>query len=558
MTGLDLGVGVSSLFGRTQWGGGDFFPQVILSDTDDPYPPFPGVPVVTTEAEIKAYLDDGSTRIGVAAGKHLRLELNLDAYNGIRIEGVGDLVTNGLPILDASDVIEGTWDDSTDRADANTNVYSQTLSWAGGTATFPNAWEDDAAYKAVANVATCQSTPGSFTTANGVAQDTNGTSVVFYIHPYSSTNPNSDGKAREIAKRQYALKLGNNTTAKNIWTRKQTHGNGSFMAGVDCLAENMLFSDGVKHEALMNSGMYRRCVAWHPNHDLRTNNIMMEFYISNGAGLTGVYDTCVCVGPGAVQDVNVTTQVCDAFTGHTSGVLAEYYDSVQVNNCSAKWASICVNNQADVVEVRNFYALNCATLSSNALSVCDGVWWHADTAILNQGRIVWAGSPTVTNMRVYLGGTAEFIGFQGNPSITLENSVFWFNTNDDFQSVVNNLTTSVSISECIFVLEGFRHSPVNLNAGPTYSASNNTWYETTSDRFRNRVAGTTYTGIAAYLTAFPDAGALTTNPNLADPANGDFSLAAPLSNGAGLLTFPEYTPIPADLTAAEAWIVAGA
>ena len=517
--------------------------------------------------EQAALIGDG-VRIGLAAGSYWRDGLDfgddtgLDLIN-IYIRGYGDLATHGLPVLDASDVMDGEWQDSTDRADANTNVYSQALTWEGGTATFPSVWEDDVLLRAVDDLATCQATPGSFTTANGVLQNTDGNDVVVYVHPAGSTNPSSDGKLYEYAARRYSLRIGDDSTAKYIWTKKQTHGNGSFKGGLNCTAEGMLCTQGVKHEALLESGIYRRCVSWHPDHDLRTNSIMMEFFTPDGAGQTGTYEDCVCVGPGVVQDTLITTQPCDAFTGHTSGNPGENYDSIVTRRCSAKFAAGVVGNtDCDSFTTEDIYALECASLAKNDLGTVDGLWWHATQAVQNQGRLWWFGDAVLRNAQVYLGGNSEFLGFSTNTSVTIENSVFVFDTTDDFQSIIGN-TASIAFTESIVALirSVNQNFTDNFTAGVVFTGTNNVFYDAFSglSRFRSRLAGTVYTGVTAFLTAYPDAGtAITTNPNITDPANGNFSLSAPLANGAGLARTPTYTPIPATIEDAEDWIVSNA
>jgi hypothetical protein len=124
---------------------------------------------------------------------------------------------------------------------------------------------------------------------------------------------------------------------------------------------------------------------------------------------------------------------------------------------------------------------------------------------------------------------------------------------------VINAARTVTISSSIIELRKNNLYLFQPATGPVIGNNHdNIYYDGSSSGYMGaKLAGVDYNNIPAYLAASPESGTITTNPGLIDPANGNFATSSPPANGAGLARpNASYTPIPASLAAAEAWIVA--
>ena len=128
----------------------------------------------------REYLDLSSTGLNVAA--------NVRAY------GTGD-----RPVLAGDDVASNA---AFSKTGGRTNVYQIAWSTDGVAGTVRHCvWENGTRLKRVADVATVDSTPGSF-----YAPDPTAGPDTIYIHPVGSTDPTSNGKTYELSKRVSALR----------------------------------------------------------------------------------------------------------------------------------------------------------------------------------------------------------------------------------------------------------------------------------------------------------------------------------------------------------------
>jgi hypothetical protein len=197
-----------------------------------------------TIAKLLTVLQAGES-VGLAKGSHWREQLDLPG-NGCTVEAYG---SGALPILDASDLISaGSWAKTAGR----TNVYEVNITPLWGVSNWLNVWEDDSFLTRAADLATCDSTPGSCfpSAATGT--------ITLYIHATDSSDPGASGKVYEYSHRLYGLYSYDYSGCKitGIETRKNLSANGSLMTGRTSTIVNCLCSSGSKHNLLYRDGSF--------------------------------------------------------------------------------------------------------------------------------------------------------------------------------------------------------------------------------------------------------------------------------------------------------------
>lgn len=206
-----------------------------------------------TIAKLQTVLLAGQ-RVGLRRGSHWREQLNLPGNNC----AVGAYGSGNRPILDGSNVIPaGSWVKTTGR----TNVFEIPITpeWNGSGKDWVNVWCDDAVLVRVADVATCDSTPGScLPSAQGAG------TVTLYVHPPGSTDPRVDGKTYEYTHRKYGLFCYGYSGAviTGIETRKSLHNDGSLVVGSYTRLNNCLARWGSTHNIYCRTGsILTDCIA---------------------------------------------------------------------------------------------------------------------------------------------------------------------------------------------------------------------------------------------------------------------------------------------------------
>lgn len=511
-------------------------------------------PLQTLGAAQTAALAFGDgVKIGVVAGSEFVNDpLDLSTLTGITLEGTGDLVNDGLPVFRGSSVYVGDYDDSTDRADAHTNVYSfeVTTDRSGPISIF----EDGVPLKALAGasgIAGAQAEAGTMVVPSVTSEEAYppaGTYTV-YIHPRGSTDPRSDGKVYKYT-HSGPPTLGYNPTMRNLRIDEHVARNGVTGFG-QALIENCLFyNTSPIHHCLMDHGAYRNCAAIHEYDDLREGAIILEFYLADGRGKTATWDTCV------VKAVENSGQGQRALGGHISGTV-NLFDSATYTNCTLIDCSIYdyLSATANIVNLRqdgDVSAFGTQTLinltdpwivggisaqrwmnlaGTNCRVVADGVRFYGDATVgvlANLGNL-----SSITNSVFVRDGTAgsmaRVLEVAPNSAISLDGVIF-----DD-----------AGLADYLYGIDASQ-------ASETVSASDNNQYWGGA---KHRIGGVTYSGLPALQGIGLDLNSAIGNPGVVDAAGGDFSLTAPLATGAGVQRFPTYTPAPANATAAEAWLV---
>jgi hypothetical protein len=469
---------------------------------------------------------------------------------------------DGLPIIRCTDILTGSWANSTDRADANTNVYSRSVTWTGENALWLSVWEDSARLAWASSIANCQSTPGSFYIATGnLLSAASNSPQTLYVHPKASTNANSDGKVYEWSARDCGVRVGDDSTVRRIWCKQSPGAAGGIVGGERCLAEDCIGEGGVVHDILLASGTQRRCIGWINYIDSRITPLSLEFYTNIATGLSGLWENCVVVSVGGGT----------AFGGHSGG--STFYDMWRLTGCSVQGAAIGGTDVIDI-EMDRLKLVN-AGISVNAngtggsCTVTDP-WIHRTvSSSYARTQLNGVNPMTVDGLRAFTSTSDDRLinHTVGASLLTLTRSVLVDDADATFrrQMVWIGSSSSADFDGNIFAGSGSNaftaENRAFWNNGGTLTSANNVFNPNTNFNCNVRIGSTEYNTPGAYLTAVQpgnEVGSVVADPQLADPANGDFTASGSGLPAAGLERDPtcqNYTPIPADLAAAQAWLL---
>ena len=496
------------------------------------------------KAQTEAVSFGDGVRIGLVAGSDFNItSADFSSVDRLYISGVGDLASDGLPLIRSDDAV-GAWSDSTDRADGNTNVYSQDLAIVS--TGMPLILEDGTPLQWVSSVAACQSSAGTFHVTTG---DLPVGTYTFYVHPTGSGDPASNGKTYRHTKGAAPM-FGDYATLKFIKFGSQTGRNG-VSGGVGALIESCLFANtSAVHDALFGSGTYRNCAGWHDFDDVREGSTALEFYAVDGRGSSVEWDTCVYYAKGGSQAVN-------GFGGHTSSN-SMLYDQATVNDCAIKNCHVDFRSLASaLVSARTRAVEGTINCQYQTTATIVDPWFDNSTNLYHV--ITFGGYPgTVEGARVYADTASAAIRDIAN-NTEVKRSVFVRRNPGSISSRVidNSSVTGVLVKGNIFD-ENTRGAFIyNARLSSLDSESDSNVY---FGNVRMNINGTLYIDLASLQAGTgTDANSVTTDPVLADPANGDFTASGTLPAGCGLERLNiTYTPIPATLAAAEDWIVGNA
>lgn len=501
-----------------------------------------GTSIATAFQTLSAITPADNLKIGLVAGSYFEETVDWSAYDGISVQGVGDLSQDGLPEINGSSVYGGTWNDSTDRADAYTNTHSADFTTdAQGV---PLVFEGLTALKWVDTVAEVDAEAGTFTCSGGGSTGLAAGTYTFYVHPTGSTDPDTDGLEYRYSHRA-APKAGPNFDWRYVKMSRfvSRNGFGSGVGGAGYQHGILYFQMSVVHASIMESGTYSYCHVVHDIDDSREGSIWLEFYTADGTGLTGVWDHCTGVG------VDGSAQTHTFIGGHT-GTSQPLYDSVTAIDCSAKYANIGLDVQAETVTIARPHLYKGKITVTNDVTITDA-WMDVRD---NSAPIAIEGSASDTlvidGLRLYGDTQTAAITFG---DLILTNSVF-VRDNTVFRSrgPWRSVGTITAMTGCAF--DGNGGSWAEQAEALSIASSD---YNAFFSNVRMDINGVTYNTLAAVQGIGLDLNSAQSDPDCADPANGDFSLnGSGLPAGVGLERFPTYTTVPADLAAAEAWITA--
>lgn len=514
----------------------------------------------------------GDVQLGIAYGSDWRDILDLRTRSGVTAMPYGDPGL-GMPRARCDDILNNaSWQDSTQRGDANTAVYSQLVTWTG-TNSYPGIWEDGVIYTYVASIALCQATAGTFflPTLN-TSLGANGSTQIMYIHPFGNTNAKTDGKVREFTTRDYAFICGDNGHFKNLYGYRGAGAYGSIKMGDNAHMERCLGAEGVKHDLLINSGHHDTNVAWIKAQSY-TGKIGIEAYRDNGSGYSVQFTNCVAVS-------EITTFIETGIGGHTSGLP---FDSWTLDGCSLQG---CAMVQADVknVTVRRTKLdkgyLHTESEGAGGSSLVQDTWIVHVPTITNfhfSIRVIGSNPATIEGTRAYFTADQYDNGLiyweTATGAVTLKRNVIVDNQNGTTRRRVffgGGPTTNATFTGNIVDSRGTNPAAQEVYAiwmtptGATWASNNNVWRDAVanSNCLRFLLEGASYLLPSTYFTAVRpgrEANSVNTNPQITGAAAFDFTVnAVGMPANSGLERDPtcqNYTAIPASLAAAQAWLL---
>lgn len=237
--------------------------------------------------------------IGLARGSFWRESLDVSALNDITIMAYG---TGDVPWITGMDYVpQASW---ANVGGGTPNVYSTSIAHdANGTnrlrvyklvTAAPPATPVLTQLTAVANIATCNSTPDSFVRVEGSA----GSPVTVYMHPGSGFGVSQ----YQVTIRTTGISAGDGTVIVGpIHTGECISNNGSLdlVGRADCDVAQALAQFGSKHAQGMGSGQMVDCIAYYLDAATVTepSNTAFVAYVEDGTGLTALFVRCGVQGP---------------------------------------------------------------------------------------------------------------------------------------------------------------------------------------------------------------------------------------------------------------------
>lgn len=282
-------------------------------------------PKATCAAGMTVLASSGRKTIRLKRGSFFREQINLPA--GKRLKNYG---SGARPILDPRENITGEWS-----LYGAAYTYTQTVNHALSSPSVHRVWEDGVRLKRVANVATVETTPGSF-----YAATPSGTTGVLYIHPNGDGDPNSNGKTYSYSYRMYGVDMGDGCLVDGITTGWNGGNDGSIRAlARNCVIRNCDALDGAKHHVLIAEGLCENVNAYDaepiPGIGQAIAFVMYNNFTTKSVGCT--FRGC------SVDYVTYTVNSAIGFYGH-GGVGV---DRVLFEDCIVKNSEIAFG-QADV------------------------------------------------------------------------------------------------------------------------------------------------------------------------------------------------------------------
>lgn len=501
-----------------------------------------GTPCKTISRLLASSPPNGST-IFVKRGSYFREDLNLAGRTNLTVTAYGPTVASPVddlgralpaeagdrPMFDAASVVSNA---SFSKTVGRTHVYEIAETLAAGL--FHGIYEAGTRLVRVADVATVDATPGSYTAPIG----SSGGAETVYFHPAASDDPATNGKVYELRKRIGIVSCAG-CSLISLSARRNSNPNGSILSyhyARDCVA-----LDGNKHNFWVN-GLCEDCVAkYNEKPDNYGGSTLFVTYPStlypNPSHTQGaVYRRCTAIG----EDDGYTM----GFYAHTSGGGVAYdriiYDGASASHLAAGFGS---GGEIDYVVYRNCTtsvvgaytpAPTVATVVLGGCSVLPGSNSTGGGISNNPGsnpQVIVRGWSAFSD-----GGNVTFVQANGSSTLNMSRSTIAHYGAAQFSASVRALagnTASFSLDHNVFY-GGWQH--YDPAAGNTVASSDwnlfyggtnlNTGTPTHYDNWR--MAGAQYTGFSTYRAAFPalDANSQSANPQFAgDPSACDMSVA---------------------------------
>jgi hypothetical protein len=406
-------------------------------------------------------------------------------------------------IIRADDVVTN-WLDSTDRADANTNVYSKTLTVTGNSENYIRAFEDDLELTFVASVATCQSTQGSYTVSSHTA-----TNPTLYIHTSDSSDPDLNGSTYEATIRWYCIDAisADDVTIFGVSCIRHVQDNGLAAFGQRALVDSCTFDDWYNHAVYAGDGsVIQNCTIL--EHSLNDDN---------GTAIVFNEDTPVGLGVSALNNA-FSNSVYDP----------EYIGVFGHRNTSGDFGLLTIsgNTCTNIQRLTDASHITAMTLTDNTLTNCktllrpgepnitytlSGNRFTTTNAAINVRTIESAGAATGVTINItddhYIAAVVDsgsiFIN-NNDYTVTLTDSLIQITTSDLGACYFVNTTPTGAV----LTMNGTTLKTVDsrsiwdLGTTLTYTGDNNIFcVDNDADDFVSRYHNVDYATLALWRTA---------------------------------------------------------
>lgn len=346
----------------------------------------------------------------------------------LTLSGNNAFVDANHSTFDGADIIAGTWQTSTDRGDAHSNVYS--IAWTRDNPSpqatdYLRVWVDGVKPRYASSLSDLNTNGGYYVNDRGIA------SMIIYVN--MGTNPNVDGKVYEAAIRDHGITTSSynavtGVSVKNVNpVRCLAHYNG-LSIGTGGKVENILAEDGTLHTSVLACDV-ENYIALTIDKSL-TNYIPLTLYKDNGAGLSLNVKKYFCL-----NEPDEVTAIGQAF--HTHGSTAPL-DNVTIESSYAQNINMFVmGNVANLLTVRNSFATNV-------------------------DKFVSMGSDLLIENCMFLKGISDLTNFLGNhpggvTNVTVRNCCIYI-PSDFADSVtiadVRNFSGNITFEYCAILVGG--------------------------------------------------------------------------------------------------------
>ena len=435
---------------------------------------------IKTIAALLALSPAAGSVIGLKSGSSWQEQFVFPA-NNITLKSYG---TGDYPLLDASDLIAP---ESFSKTVGRTNVYEVSLAveTSAVAAEYPSVWVNNTRLTKAADLATCDTTPGTYYHAS----PTDVTPITIYVHAPGSTDPTSDGKTYEASVRGSGATCYARTGCiiKGVRGRRNYSSYGSITVGVGCLAVDCKADDGNTHNLFVRpSGRAVNCSALN-FYDSATAPIPYIFY-ENSPSATHEMPFHNCS-----LDADAYTSANGYYCHTTSGEFASVtYKSCGSNNVSTPYsfANTSLGNVSGGT-ITNFLII----LNSTSPVTCKGITGSAARASAHWGNLgVGCTSAVIEDNNVVFDTSGHLRVLGNNKTFVLrDNTITGPNTVLLQSSAYTGV--SVTITGNTFIPNGKMSVIYNVTGEITLASDNNAFGGATGKWTYN---GADYLNLAAW------------------------------------------------------------
>jgi hypothetical protein len=473
-----------------------------------------------------------SASVAVSAARHgtqiffkygssrLREEVDLSAYSNCIVGGYGES-SNGFAEVSGMDIITGTWDDSGDRGDANSNTYSISITHdaPSGRSRHLRMLEDEARLTEYYTIADVDSNAGSYMAEAGSTSPT-----TVYVHPKNSTNPNTDGKTYEVAVRAYVFR---SVDISNVIGRGAVHNDGVVVNGdtTHTMAQ-VLAAWGSVHTIAIQEGTAVDCIAYDGQVTSTTGSTTLWVAYKTSWGSTESLTLTRCM---ALQERRPTDDYVSGFYTHAGD--STYLPELVMDACV--FSNVYLSGDADSVTIRNCYHYNPVNFgvvdSNGSVAQIQRCIYRHNASAGSLGFGVLGSDVTFTDCvfasDVSGGFSVAFLRYSSGTK-TFTQCVFY--SPNQARPLYDITDATLDLTYAIIWNASDKGPEVG---GTSYTGDYNVFYDNGGDEMSAKYNGTGYTDLSSWQTATgQDANSVyLTDAQAADfwlndPATGDFRI----------------------------------